>query len=344
MSENAQTDKTDKGPQAEGGPQNDDGPPFVFGFAFKGGAAREMRWEEAAANAGDAEWVWIHLNLNNDAARAWIRAQTDLPFAAMISLLADETRPRVTTLETGVVANLRGVNLNEGAEPEDMVSIRIWVEQRRIITARRRRLVAAQEIRSEIVGGRKFEGPAGLVVRLCARLTERTEPFVAEIEEDLDALEERILEGESSSIRSRLGEVRQTAVHFRRFIAPQREALVRLASDESALFGPRDKIEFREIADRVTRFVEDIDAVRERAMVLQDQLSDKRAEEMNRNMLILSVVAAIFLPLGYLTGLLGINVGGVPGADSPHAFWVVVGISAAIGCALVYLFHRKGWL
>jgi len=338
LSDNAQTH------QAGADPQFDDGPPFVFGFAFKGDSAREMRWEEAVTAGDDAEWVWLHLNMNNETARDWIKSQLDLPFVAVNSLLAGETRPRVTTLETGIVANLRGVNLNEGAEPEDMVSMRIWVEPRRIITTRRRRLVAAQDIRSEIINGRKIDGPAALIVRICARLTERTEPFVAEIEENVDALEERILGGESSEIRGQLGEVRQTAVHFRRFIAPQREALLRLAADESALFKPRDKIELREIADRVTRFVEDIDAVRERAMVLQDQLTDKRAEEMNRNMMILSVVAAIFLPLGFLTGLLGINVGGMPGADDPNAFWIVVAISAALAGALVFVFHRKGWL
>lgn len=320
----------------------DIGPPFVFGFSFHGDRAEEMRWEDAATAEGD--WVWLHLNMNNAATRDWINARHDIPFAAARALLADETRPRVTGVENGIVVNLRGVNLNEGAEPEDMVSIRIWIESRRVITTRRRRLKAAQDIRAEILAGRSISGPGALIVRLASQMTDRTEPFVAEIEEAVDALEVRILEGERPALRGDLGEVRQTAVHFRRFIAPQREALVRLAADDSKLFDSRSRIELREIADRVTRFVEDIDAVRERAMVLQDQLTDQRAEEMNRNMMILSVVAAIFLPLGFLTGLLGINVGGMPGAEHPGAFWIVVAICAAVGAALVYYFKRRNWL
>ena len=118
----------------------------------------------------------------------------------------------------------------------------------------------------------------------------------------------------------------------------------RLALEETDLFSPNTRVELREVADRVTRMTEEIDAARERAMVLQDQLADQRAEEMNRNMMILSVVAAIFLPLGFLTGLLGINVGGMPGADSAAAFWVVVVICMVVAAALLFLFRRKGWL
>jgi zinc transporter len=79
-------------------------------------------------------------------------------------------------------------------------------------------------------------------------------------------------------------------------------------------------------------------------MVLQDQLTDQRAEEMNRNMMVLSVVAAIFLPLGFLTGLFGINVGGMPGVDNPVAFWLVAAGCGLIGLALLILFRMKKWL
>ncbi|MEZ5894682.1 MAG: CorA family divalent cation transporter, partial [Parvularculaceae bacterium] len=78
--------------------------------------------------------------------------------------------------------------------------------------------------------------------------------------------------------------------------------------------------------------------------VLQDQLTDLRAEEMNRNMMVLSVVAAIFLPLSFITGLFGINVGGMPGVDSAAAFWIVLGVCAAIGAALMAFFKARNWL
>lgn len=322
----------------------DTGPPFVFGFGFKNGQSSEMRWEDVASHTDEFDFIWLHLNLMNEETRTWLRSQGDVPFAAASALLADDTRPRVTNFDHGLVVNLRGVNLNEGAEPEDMVSIRIWLSAKMLITTRRRRLKAAQDVRDAINNGANIDNTGILVARLAARLTNRADPFVQEIEEEVDALEDEILKGGGHGLRAKLADTRQAAVHFRRFIAPQRDALSRLAFDESALFDSHTKIELREIADRVTRMTEDIDAARERAMVLRDQLTDQRAEEMNRNMMILSVVAAIFLPLGFLTGLFGINVGGMPGVDDPSAFWFVAFACVVIGGALLALFKAMDWL
>ncbi len=60
-------------------------------------------------------------------------------------------------------------------------------------------------------------------------------------------------------------------------------------------------------------------------------------------MYVLSVIAAIFLPLGFLTGLLGINVGGIPGADNPEAFWL---FGAGLFCLVlieVFIFKKLKW-
>ena len=325
--------------------ENDREPPFVFGFGFKDGAATQRRWEDVVSGAVDFDWTWLHLNMNNDEARSWIRGQRDIPYAAKNALLAGETRPRVTHFGTGLVVNLRGVNLNEGADPEDMVSIRIWADERRVITTRRRQLKAAQDVRGEISSGdTRIDNPGALIAKLAARLTSRMTPFVESIEDMVDALESDVINGRGDGVRVRLAEARQNAVSIRRFIAPQRDALTRLALDDSALFKEATRVDLREVADQVTRLTEEIDAARERAMVLQDQLADQRAEEMNRNMMILSIVAAIFLPLGFLTGLFGINVGGMPGVESAAAFWLVVAACGLIGVALLVVFKILEWL
>ncbi|MBT8473262.1 MAG: zinc transporter ZntB, partial [Marinicaulis sp.] len=248
------------------------------------------------------------------------------------------------TFAKGIVVNLRGVNLNEGAEPEDMVSMRIWISEKRIVTTRRRRLKAAQDLRKTIIDGAKFENPGAIATKLATLLTDRMEPFINDIADKIDALETELIDGSGSGLRSRLAASRHDAVMIRRYITPQREAVARLFGEDTPLFSSASKTELRETADKVTRLTEEIDAARERAMVLQDQLTDQRAEEMNRNMMILSVVAAIFLPLGFLTGLFGINVGGMPGVESDAAFWIVVGMCIAIGVALLFIFRKLKWL
>ena len=96
----------------------------------------------------------------------------------------------------------------------------------------------------------------------------------------------------------------------------------------------------REATDRITRLAEELDAIRERAAVVQDQLVERRAEAMNHSMLVLAVVAAVFLPLGLLTGLLGINVGGIPGANADWAFWAVCAILGLVTVFNLWLYRR----
>ena len=100
----------------------------------------------------------------------------------------------------------------------------------------------------------------------------------------------------------------------------------------------------REAADKLIRHIEDIDTVRERVAMAQEELTGRIAEEMNQRTYVLTVVAAIFLPLGFFTGLMGINVGGMPGLEDKDAFWVVVAICVAVMAGLALVFRLKRWL
>jgi zinc transporter len=91
------------------------------------------------------------------------------------------------------------------------------------------------------------------------------------------------------------------------------------------------------------RHLEDLDAIRERVAVTQEELQSRLAEQQNVRMYVLSIVAAIFLPLGFLTGLLGINVGGIPGADNPLAFGMFMGFLVLLLAAQLIYFRVKKW-
>ena len=104
------------------------------------------------------------------------------------------------------------------------------------------------------------------------------------------------------------------------------------------------QMQLREISDRLVRHIEDIDAVRERAALAQEELLSRVSEQMNERMYVLSMVAAVFLPLGFFTGLMGINVGGMPGVENNEAFWVVVALCVAVMLVLAVVFRWKRWL
>jgi zinc transporter len=309
------------------------------------GVGTAVRPEGAAPAdwAAEGTLTWVHVDCARPGARDWLDA---VPLDPLVkrALLAPETRPRCTTHGDGVLINLRGVNLNPGDEVEDMVSLRMWVTAGVVVTVQLRRLMAVRDVMDGVARGQGPDGAAELVARLALRLADRAEPVVAGLNEKLDTLEDQVIEGLSALDRRGLADIRRVAILLRRHMAPQRDALSTFEIEDMPWIRPHDRARLREATERMTRLAEELDAIRDRAQVVHDQIMDARAELMNRQMLILSVVAAIFLPLGLLTGLLGINVGGMPGAEDPRAFWVVTGGLVLIGAALVLWFRHAGLL
>ncbi len=310
------------------------------GFVFDGlgGAARQSPDDlPARLTAG---FTWLHLQRDAPGNDARLD-KAGLDGFVHAALVADETRPRCTFHGDGAVLILRGVNLNPGAEAEDMVSIRLWIEAARVISVGVRPLAAANELIAAIDRGQAPESTGGLVARLAIRLSDGAEPVVAALNERIDALEDAV---SAPGIRGELADVRRAATQLRRYMVPQKDALTTLDMDEMGWLSQSARGRIREAAERVARLGEELDEIRDRAQIVQDQIIDARAEAMNRQMLVLSVAAAVFLPLGLITGLLGVNVAGIPGANWPPAFWVLCGFLLAVGAGLVWLFLRIGLL
>jgi zinc transporter len=176
------------------------------------------------------------------------------------------------------------------------------------------------------------------------RIADRMGDVVAELDDKVSVLEDSILSADSHELRSQLADLRRTSISLRRYIAPQRDVMARLLVDRIEWLADTDRAHLREVAERTARFVDDIDSARERATVTQEELLNRLSEQMNKAMYMLSIIAAIFLPLGLLTGLLGINVAGIPGAEYKWAFIVVCAILILIGIGLILWFKRIKWL
>ncbi len=308
------------------------------------GGSRKLSDDEVRNWAPGDGLLWVHFDIADADAGRWLSQQRGLPQTVVDSLLAGETRPRSAAYDQGLLVVLRGVNSNPGADPEDMVSIRVWLETNRIITSRRRRLFSVLDLADALHKGSGPATPGGFLVALTERLADRIGGFVEVLEERLDTAEDEISTERSPGFRQRLGALRRQIAEVRRFLAPQRDALDRLNRQTNAQLTEAEAYDLRQEADRITRFLEDLDLARERTVVVQEELLSQIAQEQNTRMYVLSVVAAIFLPLTFVTGLLGMNVGGLPGLDSPVGFaWsVVIMVAAAVG--LLLFFRFKKWL
>lgn len=306
------------------------------------GELRAIDWSDLRAWESEQGLLWVHLDASAEQTRQWMTGEGNLPSIVPPALLAEETRPRASAVGDGALILLRGVNLNPGADPEDMVSIRLWVEARRVISTRLRRLLSVEDVVASLAS-QPLTGTGDLVVRLASRLVDRMSDVIDGMEERVADLEQALLGEPDQSLRSSLTDLRREAITLRRYLAPQREALGRLQGEQLSWLTELDRLRLREVNDRLIRYVEDLDAVRERAAVAHEELISQLSNQINKRMYVLSVVAAVFLPLGFLTGLLGVNVGGIPGAESPFGFATFTLLLVVIVAVQLWFFIKKRW-
>ena len=288
---------------------------------------------------------WVHLDAADPAAADWIDGALDyLPHPVRDALTAAGTRPRAARFGDGVLLILRGLNTNPDQEPEDMVSLRIWVQGERVVSLSLRELATIRDLSVAIESGQGPDDAGGLLCFVIELLTARLSDYLDRLDEEGDGLEREVLETAHPHLRARVNDMRGEVVDLRQFIAPQREALARLAAMDLPFLDADDRLRLAEAQDQGHRILEVAESLRDRLAVLRDELSAAQEERTNRNLYRLSVISGVFLPLGTLTGLMGINLAGMPGANWPPAFWVFTVSLCVLTVALLAVLRWMRWL
>ena len=313
-------------------------PCFVFGLELngKGGGKR------TDGQVTTTEPQWLHIDYSSPQAEDWLREQGLEP-AVIETLVRSESRPRTTPATGGLLVVLRAINMNPEADREDMVSMRMWLEPNRVITVRQRRLFAAEEVRESIEAGRGPKSIPELTIDLVERIADRITTFVDDLEDRVVSYEEAVESGKAGNLRRQVSELRRQTAMVRRFVAPLREALETLSRLSDDMFEGKWSFALRDQADRITRSVEDLDLVRERLHVIQEELLNRISQEQNDRMYLFSVIAAIFLPITFISGMFGMNTAGLPGLEHPLAFWMVVAGMVAITAGTFVYLRAKKW-
>lgn len=313
------------------------------GFILNDGSASETGFSEAAAQFGTAHFIWLHLDGRKEDAQAWLKTQADIPEIARSALLASETRPRSDTIGHGALVNLRALGATPDDDPDPLVSIRFWAQTGRAISLTYRSPLALEPVIAQFMEGEISDG-GDLVSEVAVHITGQLDPHIAAMGDVLDDIEVGLENERLRSLRRKVNHVRSRAISYRRFVAPQRTALERLATNPSDWLDEDDRLHLRDAADRFARMAEELESIRERAAIVHDELTDLRAEQLDARSLVISIVAFVFLPLTFLTGLLGMNVEGIPYAKEPWAFWGVVAVCVLMALLVIGYFVRRHWL
>ncbi len=276
--------------------------------------------------------LWLHLSTDHPDTEEWIAQHlTYLAAPVREALLEPETRPRALWTGAGLLVILRVINVNAGEDPEDMVPVRLWLDAHRVVSLASSHVRAIATVADEVRAGGGPATPMALLAELVRQITDRIERHAAELEERVDGLEAATIAEPRDDLRKEVADQRLELTELRRYIQPQRDAIAAIVHIAPSLMEANDRAALLEQHDQLTRVAEQLEAQRERLQTLRDELGSAQAERLNRNLYVVSVISSVFLPLGFLTGLMGANLGGIPGENSSVGFWAFTGILALIG-------------
>lgn len=312
------------------------------------GGCFDLDWQGVADWTPEQGFLWIHLERDSPAAIGWIREKSGVEPMVADALLDDESRPTVESFDAAMLLVLRGVNIAEGGEEKEMglVPIHIWIDAGRVITLRDKdhALSALRDIRIALKAGRGPRRPGGLLAQICEKIVRDVGPAVEEMDEEVERLEDAVLATASKELRRTLADLRRRAVHLRRYLGPQREALINLQTADTPLLEKSDRLRLRCVIDSVIRYLEDMDALRDRTTILHEDLAAQISEGIARTSNRLTLVAALLLPPSLVAGMLGMNVGGIPGQNSSFAFWELAAIMVILMALQAAVLRWMHWL
>ncbi|MBU1306183.1 MAG: zinc transporter ZntB [Alphaproteobacteria bacterium] len=313
----------------------------VLVFDGRGGAVRH----EPAADEPPVPARGFKLVCGNSKSpefKVWLKEELGAFNAELLTV--PSTRSRCTVIEDRAMVVMRVAR--PGADPDDMGRqlLTIWIEKGRVIIASELNILDFVGVTNWISAHHAPVSPADLVARMGLRAADRLEPLVEMLGDRLDSIEEGMILQDHTKANARLADLRRNLINFRRIVWPQRDLLNTLEIEDLSFFSARDRLRLREASARSARIGDELQSLSERAVLVHEQLIDARSEQMNRTMLLLAAVTVVFMPLTLITGMLGMNVEGIPFAGEVHAFWTVCVGLVALAVGIIWWMRGRHWL
>lgn len=305
---------------------------FVRGFRFENDRAVRLDWQQAAALPGEpGSPCWVHLAATDPLIDQWLNENPLLPGSVREFLTGSDKRPRLhigTQFVYGVIADLE-----LGGEPDmdgAKGTLRFFLDERRLLTVRARPLQSTDRLSHAVLDGDVFRDTIDLFASLIGGLNEGFAERVNGLGDRLDDIEEAVLDGRHKEHRAELASLRRGLVELKRYVDPERTALAQLLAKRLDWADPRSTESLIQTVQALNSIGGALEALYERAKLLQEEMASLLSEDINRKLLVLSIMSALLLPATLVTGVFGMNVAGLPGLHDQHAFWAVTGLMACL--------------
>jgi zinc transporter len=287
-----------------------------------------------------SQGIWLHCNRASEDFEQWL-VNEGIEETIVESLLAFDTRPRFQLIgNESFFLILRGVNLNPGKEPDDMITLRILYTPSRVITCSGQQSKAIDSVIKNLENKKGADTLELLIIAILNQVNAKIETVLDPIEHFIDQQDEDTFNKDDMND---ISSMHKKLLKLNRFLKPQIHALLAMNKNQVERFESHT-VNLANQLDTLQRIVDTIDFYIAQIDVINSRINQLTSEITNRNTYLLSIISGIFLPLGFLTGLFGINIGGMPGVENSQAFYWFCGLLMGLGIAEVLLLKRFKFL
>ena len=168
--------------------------------------------------------------------------------------------------------------------------------------------------------------------------------IIERLGEKIEDIEEEVLDNAAPRVMEKINTFKREMNYLRKSIRPAREAIIQLSKLDSELIRDTTIPFLKDLQDLITHAAEAIDTYRE---MLSDQLNlynSVISNRMNDIMKVLTIFAAIFIPLTFIAGIYGTNFEYLPELKFKYSYFFFWGVMLAVAAAMLIFFRKKKWL
>ncbi|MFT3987267.1 CorA family divalent cation transporter [Aestuariivirga sp.] len=317
-----------------------DVPGFLCAFLFENGAEpRALAEREVLGAQTGSGWLWLHLNLTDRRNARWLETKLGLPGGVTQAFADPPTRQFLGHMGGYLLGHMGDLRQDFDADSTEFAWLHVLMGPRVLVTGRTAAVQSAERLRRDLARGLAFAEPAQLLSALLANTPDTLDGVLHRLMDELELIEDHILDDRHRDERRRLMLVRRETAQLHRHMRALRRAL---SNGERAL--ESFPAGLPAVTTRLSQLDQDFDALEQRARFFHDEIDAKLAAETNRQLYILSILTAAFLPPALVAGIFGMNVKDLPWSEESHGFWVVLGLcllSSGIVWLLLWALNRR---
>ncbi len=284
---------------------------------------------------------WIDIDLADAAEHAWLTDCPDLDEQTRALLLEPVRFSRREHLVDGLFLGLKARAIAEADLIDQLTDLKLLIGKSQVLTVRLGEVAAVAELRRSLRSGRDLVTPVDFLAFMVSAMTKRMEITIFDLTQDTDATEDALLDRGCDPAPDTMIALRRRLFRTRRQLTSVQQILAPLATDPALPLDADDRETLVRSANHVTRYLASLEDCRVRIQMLEDHIDAQRATTMTRASLNLTIVATVFLPLTFMSGLLGMNVAGIPEEHNPWGFWIVSGLSILIALLAWVILRRR---